>query len=715
MIAVRRHLITALAAAALTLGTVVVGAPAAQADDSDLAVTGLQTNNRTKPLGIGGDDPSFSWRSTSNARGVTQGAYEVRVMAADDEVWSSGKVESAKQLDVAYAGPALESQTRYSWQVKVWDGDDHESAWSEATWFETGLLTGDEWTGDWIGTSSTIDQWTDYTATFDFTMGTQPVLGVYVRAEDDKNGYMWQLSAADPSGRTTLRPHKRVNGAFSLLDDKDISSTISQAALSTGAHTLGVTVDGNTITTTLDGEQIDTRTDSSFAKGVIGIRESGPENASIQAITVKAKGGEVIVDEDFADGSNPFTGGTVSGGSYRVSNGEALWNLQSSKPLLRKEFATDPDKTIARARVYASAQGVYQLELNGEKVGDQHLAPGMTNYNKRMQYQTYDVTDQVNSGANAIGAQLGNGWFTGRIGWSWAHLYGMDLTVMAQLRIDYTDGSHQVIATDDSWKTHAGPWTATDNLDGESYDARLEQPGWDHPGFDDAGWAAARVAPSVTSRLVPQPDEPVRTTEELPAKEHTTPSANTHVYDLGQNMVGVARLRLQGVAGETVKIRYGEVLNPDGSLYTANLRSAKATDRYHVQDHGHRCLRADIHLPRLPLSGDHRHVRRAGDRGRHGPGVGLGPDPDRHPRDVRQHAQPAGQQHLVGPARQLLVDPDRHAGPRRAAGLHRRPQRLRADRKLCQRHPGIPGEVADRCEARAESRRQPAGHRARRE
>jgi hypothetical protein len=159
-------------------------------------------------------------------------------------------------------------------------------------------------------------------------------------------------------------------------------------------------------------------------------------------------------------------------------------------------------------------------------------------------------------------------------------MYGDQLALVARLRVEYTDGTSEWIDTDGTWKSHYGPYVFTDNIDGQTYDARAEQTGWELPAFDDAGWGDVVVGESDTDLLVPQPDEPVRVTEELDTVERTEPTPNTFIYDLGQNMVGGARMELTGTAGQTVTIRYGEMLNPDGTLYTANLRAAKVTDRY---------------------------------------------------------------------------------------------------------------------------------------
>ncbi|SDC89745.1 Ig-like domain (group 3) [Nocardioides lianchengensis] len=576
---------------AVTAPAGAVATAAVAADPAVVQLSGLTVNGRTDPLGIPGEDPSLGWQAASTARGVVQSAYQVRVASSEDalgdaDVWDSGKVASDRQTDVLYDGPALTSQTRYVWQVRTWDGTDQASAWSAPASFETGVLAAGEWQADWIGksTSGEVDTWDDYTADIDFDIADLAI-GVFVRAANTSNAYMWQISTADGTGVPKFRPHKRVNNGYALLGNQPITS-ITSAQLLEGTHRLTITVDGSTITTLLDGTQIDQRTDSQFTRGFVGFRQDfadgkGDESADIKKVKVTRKNGTVLLDTDFSS-SNPFDGGRLTAQGLRVAERKDVLyrSKDANKPLLRTSFTTQPGKTVESARVYASAQGVYELQLNGEKVGDQLLAPGWTEYRKRIQHQTYDVTAQVRSGENAFGAELGDGWWAGKIASFGFRHYGANLGLIAQLRIDYTDGTSQVVATDDTWTSHFGPYVAADNVEGESYDARAEQPGWDEPGFDDTGWNPVTAATDTTARLVPQPDEPVRVTGEVPARVHTTPAPGVEVYDLGQNLVGVARMRLQGQAGRTVTIRYGEELNPDGTLYTANLRSAKVTDTY---------------------------------------------------------------------------------------------------------------------------------------
>jgi alpha-L-rhamnosidase len=564
---------------------------AAVAAAAPITLTHLTTNGRVDPLGIPGAAPSLAWTSQSSARGVVQSAYQVRVAATEadlgsHDLWDSGRTTSAKQVDVQYAGPALTAATRYVWQVKVWDGAGQESGWSDPASFETGLFDAADWgDAEWIGgaAGSEVERWTDYTATYDFSVKNL-VFGTLARAVDVNNGYMFQVKAAD--GGVHFRPHTKVKGGYALIEDVTVPG-MTAADLLQGDHTMSVTFDGPHIAVTLDGASIWDTTDATFTKGFVGLRSSqateGTEDSVLHSLKVTAKNGDVLYDSgaNFADG-NPFTGGTLTAdGVEAKGNLEAIYRSSDDDlPLLRTEFGTDQAKQVASARVYATSRGIYELELNGEEVGDQHLAPGVTDYGKRIQHQTYDVTDQVKAGDNVLGAELADGWWGGKVGMWGPGLYGDDLSLLARLHVVYTDGTDEWIDSGDDWSAHTGPWTFTDNIDGESYDARREQDGWAEPGFDDSAWGPVSVDTDITDRVVPQPDEPVRTTEELATKARTEPTPGTYVYDLGQNMVGVARMELTGTPGSTVTVRYGEVLNPDGTLYTANLRAAKVTDHY---------------------------------------------------------------------------------------------------------------------------------------
>ena len=289
----------------------------------------------------------------------------------------------------------------------------------------------------------------------------------------------------------------------------------------------------------------------------------------------------------------------------------------------RKEFASD--KPIERATLYATALGIYELELNGKRVGDALFSPGWTDYRQRAYYNTYDVTDALRNGDNAIGARVADGWYSGYVGFGLLegvgtermgrYTYGKTPSVMLQLEIEYADGSRQTIGTDSSWKvTGNGPIRQADLLMGEFYDARKEIPGWSNPGLNDQDWESAVLAeqngkqratfyefqnpaeaseetgPTIQGRdinlgftrpkLEAFPGEPVRATQAIRPMELTKRGDGTYIFNLGQNFAGTVRLRLVGPAGHQVTLRFAEMLHPDGSLMTENLRKARATDFY---------------------------------------------------------------------------------------------------------------------------------------
>ena len=262
---------------------------------------------------------------------------------------------------------------------------------------------------------------------------------------------------------------------------------------------------------------------------------------------------------------------------------EPAWDEDTKEsqpsPMLRRVFRL---KAVPRsARAYVTSRGLYELEINGRRVGDQLFTPGWTSYRKRLQYQTYDVTALLRAGENVVGATLGDGWYRGFLAWRKnRNSYGERLGLLCQLRIEHGDGSVELVGTDETWKAAVGPIRSSDIYMGESYDARLERSGWSAAGYDDREWTKVRAAaPAPTALIAPQ-GPPVRRIEELrPLRILKTPKGLT-VFDLGQNMVGYVRLKLRGPAGTSVTLRHAEVLDKAGEFYTDNLRVAKQTVRY---------------------------------------------------------------------------------------------------------------------------------------
>ena len=287
----------------------------------------------------------------------------------------------------------------------------------------------------------------------------------------------------------------------------------------------------------------------------------------------------------------------------------------------RKEFSSD--KQVRLATIYATALGIYELHLNGRRVGDALFAPGWTDYHQRAYYRTYDVTELLQQGENAIGAWVADGWYSGYVGFGLLtgigtesigrYTYGKTPSVMVQLEIEYEDGSKQSITTDKSWRvTGEGPIRQADFLMGEYYDSRKTTDGWTTTGYDDSSWEPAILAEENSEpeanfvqfanaakwgdkvkkrsstknlgfkrpRLEAFPGVPVRVIQEMPSQSVTKLEAGTYIFDLGQNIAGVARLRINGPRGHRVRLRFGEMLHPDGTLMTENLRKARAQDYY---------------------------------------------------------------------------------------------------------------------------------------
>lgn len=257
----------------------------------------------------------------------------------------------------------------------------------------------------------------------------------------------------------------------------------------------------------------------------------------------------------------------------------------------RKSFQAE--KKPVSAVLHATSLGVHTVEINGKTVGDWFLAPGWTSYHNRLHYLSYDVTSHLTQGDNVIGATLADGWYAGYVAYGllvgvsgleegvdgrW--YYGKTPALKLQLEINYDDGSSKVISTDESWNTALGPWKEADILMGESYDAREEHPGWTKTGFDDSQWTPAVKHPGHKGKLEPHPGVPVRVIEEMKPISVREHKPGVFIFDLGQNISGIARLRVKGKAGDKVRLRFAEMLHSDGRLSTENLRCARSVDTY---------------------------------------------------------------------------------------------------------------------------------------
>ncbi|MCF7956128.1 MAG: family 78 glycoside hydrolase catalytic domain, partial [Phycisphaerae bacterium] len=246
---------------------------------------------------------------------------------------------------------------------------------------------------------------------------------------------------------------------------------------------------------------------------------------------------------------------------------------------LRKDFKID--KPVKRATLYASALGNYKMSVNGKGVGDDYFTPGWTDYRIRVYYNTYDVTAMVKEGENAVGGILADGWYAGHIGAKkYRDHYGKNPRLLGQLVIEYTDGSTVVVATDGSWKASTGPILESDFLAGETYDGRLEVDGWNKAGFNADGWAKADVTEKIEAKIEAYPSNTVKVFQEIKPLSVKEPKPGNFVFDMGTNFAGIARLKVQAENGTKITLIFGERLNADGTVYTANLRQARVIDTY---------------------------------------------------------------------------------------------------------------------------------------
>ena len=583
---------------ALSLLLVVGGPRSLFAFDGE-APDHLQCEGMQEPLGIDISHPRLSWQLRDSRRGARQSAYEVRVASSTDalaqdhvDVWDSGRVDSDQSVNVPYGGPAVESRRRYYWQVRVWDAQGQASPYSQATWWEMGLLSSSDWKAKWITRDLPLER------------------------GDYESGPKW-IWAANDNALTNATPGKHDFRLRFNLGRKPKDATL----FITAKDNLAAWVNGKQVVVESPmgkfgrardpwgyfrvipvGKLLNAGANSLAAEAIVQIdHERPPQAGFIALLRVEMADGKV---ERFISGPDWKTGPEQTGDAWVAQAfDDSSWTNAAvvaevgqaplgtpwpAEPvdLLRRNFSVA--KTVRSARIYSSALGTYQLYLNGQRVGNDILAPGWTDYRKRIVYQVYDVTSQVKQGANAIGAILGGGWYADGLGWLQTRFnFGPPpVRLLVQLEIEYSDGSRDSVISDESWKATQSPILRSEIYNGENYDARLEQKAWDQAGFSDARWDAVVVAAEPPSPLVAQDFQPIRVNETLKPKSVTIPTPGVYVFDLGQNMVGWARLHVTGKAGTKVQIRFGEVLKPNGELYTENLRTAEATDTYTLNGKG---------------------------------------------------------------------------------------------------------------------------------
>lgn len=351
--------------------------------------------------------------------------------------------------------------------------------------------------------------------------------------------------------------------------------------------------------TTLEGKWTSERVNS--PESVLVPWPSAPLASAKRAdVSVRVWGGGKAEPSAWSPASAVETG-LLSAGDWNATAIAPAWDEDAGSdrrpPLLRRSFTLD--RPVASARLYVTAHGLYEVEINGSRVGDDALSPGWTVYGQRLRYYTYDVTDQLAQGENAVGAWLADGWYRGRIGFNGGHqnLYGDKVALLAQLHVTHDDGSVTIVSSDANWRASFGPILFSSLYKGESFDARELPAGWTQPGFDDAAWQPVVGVERDPATLVAPEGPPVRCTGEVRPVSAWTTASGKILLDFGQNLVGRLQITVSGRAGAVVTLRHAEVIQ-DGELYTRPLREADATDRYTLAGHG-----TETWEPRFTLHG----------------------------------------------------------------------------------------------------------------
>ncbi|GAB4454931.1 MAG: family 78 glycoside hydrolase catalytic domain [Armatimonadaceae bacterium] len=545
---------------------------------ADLIPTRLRCEYRVDPMPIDSPAPRLFWIVESREKNQKQTAYRILAASSKDrlsrntgDLWDTGKVASDETIQIPYNGKPLTSGQEVFWKVKVWDQNGKESPWSKPARWQMGLLQPSDWKAQWIRYPAETTEispllpdgasWIWHTAD-----GANPLAGKrwfravvplpadvafrsarLLLAVDDK--FTAFVNGKEVGRGTSWQSYQVLDIRSALRIGTNVISVVAENESASPAGLLGVL-------------EIET----SARKFVVRTGEDGWESAESETAMYQPVRGIG------AYGVQPW--GKI-GGSDR--------NEMLPVPHFRKAFPVA--KPIWRATVYATALGLYEVSINGEPISNDALAPGWTDYNRRVPYLAYDVTDRLKAGKNVIGALLGDGWYVGYLGLVGRRRnYGGVPLLRIQLNIEYTDGTTETIGTDGTWQTALGDLRHADLLMGCATDFRAALPGWNTTAYDPARypqkWKQAQVASVRNITVDAHPNGAVAPQQTLKAIKRTSPRPGVYIYDFGQNFVGWAKFTVRGGSGDTITVRHGEFLNPDGTLYTTNLRGARQVDTY---------------------------------------------------------------------------------------------------------------------------------------
>ncbi len=570
-----------------------------------MRVESLKCEYRDNPVGIDVQRPRLFWQLHSTRRGDRQTAY--RVLVATDRnlleqekanLWDSGQVLSDESAQVEYSGVLLESRQECFWKVMAWDKAGRPSKWSDTASWTMGLLHADEWQAKWIGDAVLADA------------ANRPLTPIHCyrsQLAKEPNAEKWitiDLGATQNVDSVDIAPARPVN----------LSSDFR-----TVMYPVRFKVEAASEEDFSDARFVVDRTDADFAaprKPPYRFEFARVEARYIRLTTTKlAKwaGGDYGVA---LGGFSAYDGQTCVSCAAKITCSDSIESSEYSQsslmegksavefaadskavtvdfpgvpvnqtvsrvPMLRREFTLS--EPVRRARLFVTARGFYEFFVNGARIGDELLAPGYTDYAKRIEYQVFDVTERVRQGPNALGAFLGYGWYAGHMNLHQLRcIDGFFPLLLAQLEIDLADGRRITIFTDEKWKTTLqGPILWSDLLDGESYDCHREISGWNEPDFDDRDWKPAYSEERDDVVLVWPRCQPVRRVKTIAPISMREVKPHVFVYDFGQEISGFCRLKVEGTAaGTAVKLRHAEKVGPDGMIDVRSLWGVAAQENY---------------------------------------------------------------------------------------------------------------------------------------
>ena len=566
----REFLAIASAAVAAASAPLALGSPS-----ETFRVCGLRVDDLVTPLGLESRAPRLSWQLASEERGFTQRRFRVqvasdanRLMSGDGDLWDSGWVNGDQSLDIKYKGTPLISRQRCWWRVQAHDGADRLES-SDVSWWEMGLLEGADWKAQWIAAETPK------------------------RRDDRAAGLRWIWSANAPSTDVPQAFQFKFQSAVKPLAAtlfivaRDVLEGVWLNGVATNRHPFKRSGVNNA---RMESIELDVRQGLNVlavqAALMTQMPPARPSGALAALLRMEYADGAIVrltTGSDWLTASNPAEGWHLKSLDWTnvvAALSKPLFDPWASEPAIccRRSFTLGAD--VRRARLYITALGAYEARLNGQKIGDAYLAPESTDFTRRVLYRSFDVAGMLAKGENVIAVTVGDGWYGSTGLFAGRYSFGdAPNRLIAQLEVELEDGSHQLIGTAPDWRTAPSAIRASEIYDGEIFDARFEQVGWDRAGFNADSWWSAATLPAPPARLETQVSPPIRVFATLTPKSITR-HGDVYVADFGQNFAGWCLLRATAPLGTTVRLRFAELLNGDGSVDTSNLRAAEARDIY---------------------------------------------------------------------------------------------------------------------------------------